>query len=232
MKILFVRGFFTYLAPPESPYDTYANFLNFFLLKNHCKVTYFNYSSNDSIYTVFERFCKLLQNHSFDIIIAHSYGCTLTFNYFLKRPSALLNYQKIIFLMPLLYKRFDAVAVFSLPSIRNLSIPKFLVIPQYELNSNFQNCYSIEEFNTNIPLQQLAEGFTGFLPDSSVFIAFLNNHKDKITTIYALGDTLAYIPFWVRAQIDNIHYCKGKHEAFNESANSNSFFLLLKHVLF
>jgi len=234
-KVLFVRGYDTYLS--KSSGDEYAVFYNLFRFDKHhsYRFNYFNYSSNEPLPKVYARLAKSLNDSTYDIIVSHSLGGLLTVKYFHQYPTQLKKCKKVILLMPLICERIDGELISNfLPIVRCLSLPKGLLLPKQDLNSDFGLFPFLEDWITLISLQQLVDAFnfqSGFILDLSVLIAFLNAHCQKITIIYALGDKLAVIPPAIRNKIKNIHYVLGNHEAFNESQNSTFFFKVFKRVL-
>ena len=68
MDILFIRGFNTDIN--TSPFNTYANFENFFTLsKNeHVRFSYFNYSPDNDIDLVYRNLQTVIKNGKYNIL--------------------------------------------------------------------------------------------------------------------------------------------------------------------
>jgi hypothetical protein len=121
-KVLLVRGFNSDLSSGRDIYLPIKRYLG-----NLYQIDDFNYTPDDDIATVYSRLCDVIKNTKYDILMAHSMGGGLLTKYV--RQNDVSSYFRIILLMPFISKRADYDLISKIPFVRNLKLPKPLILP-------------------------------------------------------------------------------------------------------
>jgi hypothetical protein len=131
-SILFVRGFATSM---KSGSDDYLH-LKVVLSQTH-EFTYFEYEPSEDICDVYKRFCNVIENRNFDILMGHSLGGGLITKYVKNNPDKVKKYDKIILLMPFIARNlvFDICSQFRL-TLENFLLPKGLFAPSWYVSDD------------------------------------------------------------------------------------------------
>jgi hypothetical protein len=223
-KLLFIRGHNTNLT---DSYDKYHNFLTFFESYN-LHVTYINYTPHDDICEVYKSVCNMIRKNKYDYIVGHSMGGCLLMRYIFDHDVS--KFKKIILLMPLVYKEPQIDLICNIPFIDKLQCPKPILYPENSLYDE-GNILNDRDVWKQIPLGQIVDCYDKLLLSDSSIITTLNKNQN-CWLFYATDERFATINNSVLLQITNTQIVTGKHECFNENANSHSFFKALRKRMF
>jgi pimeloyl-ACP methyl ester carboxylesterase len=220
-EILFIRGFNTDNIKTN---DTYSHLKNILSQKN--KVTYFNYSLNEEIQTVYKRLCSAINRENFTHLIGHSLGGGLLFKYISERKDV-SKFKKIILLMPLIYKTQLNTFISKMPFSRNLVAPKISILPAsklYTLGNWLSDDYNL------IPLRQVVDMHNKIMLEPGNIVPTLRQHRN-VVLFYAREETFNTIPQNILDKVKNLEYVDGLHECFNGLNTSSKFYeIFLKYI--
>jgi len=221
-KILFVRGHNTFL-PDKNSKDVYYNFKTF-CDNNDMNITYVNYNLNDDIREVYNKVCDLIRDKSFDFVVGHSMGGCLLTRYIFEHDIS--KFQKVVLLMPLIYKEPNIQLLCNMPFVKHLHLPKLMIYPENKL-WNEGNIMNDTQLCKLIPVSQIADCYNHLLLTDEQISKTLNKNKNCIL-FYASQESFVTINPGVLDKIKNKIIVEGKHECFNEIDNSYAFFKLFK----
>lgn len=215
-NILFIRGFNTNNIETN---DTYSHI--HILLSQTNYITYFNYNPNDDIVETYKKLCKIIRRNNFTHLIGHSMGGGLLMKYISDFPKKIPTYKKIILLMPLVYKVPIIDLIAKIPFIRNLYIPKPIILPASKLYSlgNFLN----DDYNL-ISVSQITDMYNHLMLNSDDFIYLLNKYRKNTILFYAKDEVFNTIPEEILDKIYKKQYVNGLHECFNDLHTCKRFF--------
>ncbi len=209
-KILFVRGFNTYM-PSGDAFDTYAN------IRAKYKMTYFNYSPEEDISTVYERLVREIKTGFYTHLIGHSMGGGLLMRYMNDHVTD--ERVKFILLMPLVYKTSVNSAITNIPFADYIRVPKALLIP----NSKLYDQGNIMNDNCQwFSLLQVVGMYHHIILKPEELVNKLNS--SNCVFFYASKEGLNIIPKSVLGQINKLEVVEGLHECFNSVGRSTEFF--------
>jgi pimeloyl-ACP methyl ester carboxylesterase len=221
--ILFVRGFNTDNIKKN---DTYYHVRK--VLSQSNSVTYFNYNPTENIAKVYENMCSTIRKGKFTHLIGHSMGGGLLMKYIADYPHKIPVYKKIILLMPLIYKEPVNNFIAKIPFVRNVFLPKAVILPASKLYSlgNFLN----DDYNV-VSLSQIVDAYHHMMLDSEKFVHLLNKHRKNIIVFYAKQEFFNTIPDNILNKIENLVLVNGLHECFNDLTTNNEFFKEMERIL-
>jgi hypothetical protein len=179
-KILFIRGFNTFIKPT---FDGYQSILNVYP-----KMEYFNYSPNDDLHDVNKRLCKKIKDGKYTHLIGHSMGGGLLMRYMYDHK---INKSiKIILLMPMIFKTPTNRVITNIPFISNLKIPKGLFIPNSVLYDQGNFCNDEMYF---FSLSQFVAMYRDIMLESTQIVDTINSNPNCVL-FYATKESLNIIP--------------------------------------
>ena len=221
-KILLVTGFDS-IGNTKIFLNIYINFKLFFKESDYNLDTFY-YKNSEDIITVYKRLEKHIKKKNYNIILAHSMGGALVFNYCYHND--INNFHKIIFIAPYIFNIPFYKLLLNKPFISKLSLPRVLYPTRILFENN--NLFDIG-FNL-IPLKQIYETNKYLFKDETKVIDILNKSKN-IHLIYMDNDTITPINKDILNKIKNKNIIRGSHEVFHESSNLYNFFCLIKKLL-
>ena len=222
-KILLVPGFDPQRTKKEF-LDGYIIFKLFFKESNY-NLDIFNYSNNEDIIIVYKRLEKLIKKNNYNIILSHSMGGALVFNYCYYND--INNFHKIIFIAPLICKIQMIDNLFKIPFISNLSLPKAILLPNSIL-FEYGNILN-DSFNL-VPVKQIYQTYTYLIKDEKKVINLFNKNENMYL-IYMNDEYITIINDEILKKIKNKKIIRGKHRVFFECSNLYYFFCLIKKLL-
>ena len=219
---MFIRGFNTDNIKTNYTYSHLKTILS----QKHI-VTYFNYSINEEIQTVYKRLCSAINRENFTHLIGHSLGGGLLFKYISEQKN-ISKFRQIILLMPLIYKTQLNTFISKLPFSRNLVAPKISILPASKLHT-LGNCLN-DDYNL-IPLRQVVDMYNKIMLESVEIAPTLNRHEKKVILFYAREEAFNTIPQDILDEVKNLEYVDGLHECFNGLDTSSKFYeIFLKYI--
>jgi hypothetical protein len=222
-KILLVPGF--------DPQKTKKEFLNGYIIfklffkESNYNLDIFNYSNNEDIITVYTRLEKYIKKNNYNIILSHSMGGALVFNYCYYND--INNFHKIIFIAPLICKIQMIDKLFKIPFISNLSLPKAILLPNSIL-FEYGNILN-DSFNL-VPVKQIYQTYKCLIKDEKKVINLFNKNENMYL-IYMNDEHITVINDEILEKIKNKKIIRGKHGVFFECSNLYYFFCLIKKLL-
>jgi len=232
-RILFVRGFNTDNIRTNDAYSHVREVLS----QTHA-VEYFGYNPNDDIEDVYQRLCATIRANRHDgptRLIGHSMGGGLLMrwvkDHYTSNTTKRTKYrhiEKVLLLMPLVYKVGRLEWICQIPFAWRLFVPKALILPASRLftDGNLLN----DDFSL-LPVKQVVGMYRRYMLEATDLIDTLNRHSDKVVLFYAKEEAFNVIPTEILDEIDQVVYVDGLHESFNGRNTSHAFFkALLPHI--
>lgn len=222
-KILLVAGFDS-IGNKKIFLNSYINFKLFFKESDY-NLDIFYYSNSEDIITVYKRLEKLIKKNNYNIILSHSMGSALVFNYCYYND--INNFHKIIFIAPLICKIQMIDKLLKIPFISNLSLPKAILLPN-SIIFEYGNILN-DSFNL-VPLKQIYQTYTYLIKDEKKVINLFNKNENMYL-IYMNDEHITIINDKMLEKIKNKKIIRGKHGVFLEYSNLYYFFCLIKKLL-
>ena len=234
--VLFIRGFNT---DNTATSDTYSHIRE--VLSQHHIVHYFQYSVNDDISSVYRRLCEVIESNAhapgpdrFRFLIGHSMGGGLLMRFiadhYASEPRKYRHLERLILLMPLLYRTEALASVCRVPLIEHALVPKAWLLPASRL---FPTGNVLNDDYSLLPVKQIVGMVRDLMLDAADVTTTLNRShvRQRVVLLYAKDEAFSVIPTDILRQIHNVHYVSGFHECFNGLGTSREFFgALLSHV--
>jgi pimeloyl-ACP methyl ester carboxylesterase len=219
-KVIFVCGF-----NPQSlcAWNThYDSVRAFFEGKPDLSVDYFTYTWSECAESVYARLSSALARDKYDVIVAHSMGCTLVARYFTRHTDKLGNYQKVVMCMPLITSDNALHAILArVPLVGFVPTLTMLALPSAAL---YADGLCEGESALGIPRvfcgQQVAHAYRKWIPKLDLHML----GKENVHVVYATEDTVCPMSAGALARALNLRRVVGKHEAFNSRRSSRAFF--------
>ncbi len=128
--------------------------------------------------------------------------------------------EKLMLLMPMVYKDPTIAWVARLPGIERMAAPKALMLPASRLYTDgnvLNDDYSI------LPWVQVVGMVRDVLLEEDECVDTLNRHANKVVLLYAQDDAFTTIPPRMLGRLRNAHLVAGLHESFNGRDTSDAF---------
>jgi hypothetical protein len=228
-RVLFIRGFDTDYDSTDGT-QTYEPFDVFFLQSDHYSIRYFHYNPEDNLYEVFTRLCRILRKNQFEILIGHSMGGCLLFRYATHaHPRLIAAYHRLIFLMPLLYRRPVFASIFTMfPHVRKIHLQRCMSASTRRHDGNIWN-----ESARFVSCKQIVQMYNEMMPQTDSEIVDLFVKTPNAVMMYASDEMLNVVPDSIRTRIHPTQcvLVDGKHECFRDASFSLGFFRRFRDVL-
>ena len=218
-KILFIRGFGTNNINTK---DTYANILVVLHQNANNEVRYFNYRPDEDILQVYKRLRKVIKENVFTHLIGHSMGGGLLMRYIYDHPENIQKYDKVILLMPLVYKTPFNKFFFNIPFTRRISLPNAIALPSskaYSMGNILNDGFSVSKLEQPVDMYKEI-----MLESEDEVVDTLNENRSNTILFYAREEAYNPIPKDVLKKIKNKVYVNGLHESFNSLETTKEFF--------
>jgi hypothetical protein len=232
MHVLLIRGFDTDHDSAEGAL-TYASFDAFFSSTDHRHrhaIHHFHYHPDEDLRVVYARLCRRLRRQSYEILIGHSMGGGLLFRYATREhPRRILAYRRLIFLMPLLYRRpiFASIARHA-PGVARLVCPPRCMHVSLRRHDDAHGGLGRfwEELTRWVGCNQIVQMYNDVMPSTDGAIVDFFRQRPNAVMLYASDEMINVIPESIRRRIgpNQCITVDGKHECFRDASFAQGFF--------
>ena len=234
VRVLLIRGFDTDHDSADGS-QTYAAFDAFFSSTDHRRrhhhtLHHFHYHPDEDLHVVYARLRRHLHRRSYEILIGHSMGGGLLFRYAtLERPRRIAAYRRLIFLMPLLYRR-PIFASFArhVPGVARLVCPPRCLHVSLRRHDGAHDGLGRlwEESTRAVGCNQIVQMYNDVMPSTGGAIVDLFRKRPNAVMLYASDEMLNVIPESIRRRIGTAQCITvtGKHECFRDASFAPGFF--------
>ena len=229
VRVFFIRGYDTDNDSTDGTH-TYAPFDVFFLQSGHYSIRYFHYNPKENMHAVYTRLCHILRKNPFEILVGHSMGGCLLFRYATHaHPRWVATYHRLIFLMPLLYRRPVFASIFTIvPHVTKIHLPRCLSAATRRHDGNIWN-----ESARWVSCEQIVQMYNEMMPQTDAEVVDMFAKTPNAVMMYASDEMLNVIPESIRTRIhpSQCVLVNGKHECFRDSSFSLGFFRGFRDIL-